>query len=337
MKHDRIKLAHGGGGLLSNELIEEFFLPILGNPILNKLNDQGVFEVNSSRFAFTTDSYVINPIFFPGGNIGELAVYGTINDLSMGGARPLYLSLGLMIEEGFPMEDLRKIVHSIKGAATESEVQIIAGDTKVVNKDGVDGIFINTAGIGIIEVDQNISADNLRVGDRIIVSGYLGDHGMAIMAEREGLIFSNPIQSDSAPLNKLVNTMLQTNVKIHAMRDPTRGGLASTLNEFAKKSNVGIVIEEEKLPIREEVMEACEILGIDPLYVPNEGKLVAVVDKGDGTDVLLSTIRRNPLGKMANIIGDVTDSHRGKVIMKTKIGTTKVVDMTVGEQLPRIC
>ncbi len=336
MKNDRILLAHGGGGQLGNELIEKYFLPLLGNPILNKLNDQGIFEVNSTKLAFTTDSYVITPIFFPGGNIGELAVYGTVNDLSMGGARPLYLSLGLIIEEGFPMEDLKKIIHSIKRAALESEVKIITGDTKVVNKGGVDGIYINTAGIGIVQVDQNISADNVRVGDRVIVSGYLGDHGIAIMSEREGLIFNNPIQSDSAPLNKLVCTMLQTKVKIHAMRDPTRGGLASSLNEFAKKSKVGIVIEEEKLPIRGEVKEACEILGIDPLYVANEGKLVAVVERVRADD-LLQAIKGNSLGKMAGIIGEATDSHRGKVIMKTKIGTTKVVDMAVGEQLPRIC
>lgn len=336
MKKDKILLAHGGGGQLSNKLIEECFLPILGNPILNKLNDQGVFEINSTRFAFTTDSYVVSPIFFPGGNIGELAVYGTVNDLSMGGARPLYLSLGLIIEEGFPMGDLQKIIYSIKEAATKSDVKIIAGDTKVVNKGGVDGIFINTAGIGIIEVDQNISADNLQVGDKIILSGFLGDHGIAIMSKREGLVFNNPLKSDSAPLNKMVEEMLQTGMKIHAMRDPTRGGLASTLNEFAKRSNVGIVIEEEKLPIREEVGEACEILGIDPLYVANEGKLVAVVDK-EGADVILQTIKRNHFGKMASLIGEVTDSHRGKVIMKTRIGTTRVIDMATGEQLPRIC
>lgn len=336
MKHDRIKLAHGGGGLLSNELIEGLFLPIIGNPILNKLNDQGVFEINSSRFAFTTDSYVINPIFFPGGDIGELAVYGTVNDLAMGGATPLGLSLGLIIEEGFPIEDLKKIFDSIKKATEISGTQIITGDTKVVNKGSVDGIFINTAGVGIIENDIYISSDNLKAGDKIIISGYIGDHGIAIMAVREGLIFDNPVQSDTAPLNRLVSSMLKTNAKINAMRDPTRGGVSSTLNEFASKSNVGIIIDEESLPIRKEVIEACEILGFDPLHIANEGKMVAVVDK-DSADVVLQVIRNDPLGKMANIIGEVTDSHKGKVILKTKIGTTRIVDMISGEQLPRIC
>jgi len=336
MKKDKILLAHGGGGRFSNDLIEKYFLPILGNPILNKLNDQGVFEINSTRFAFTTDSYVIKPIFFPGGDIGELAVYGTVNDLSMGGARPLYLSLGLIIEEGFPMTDLQKIINSIKKATIQSEVQIITGDTKVVNKGGADGIFINTAGVGIIETSLNISAENLQHGDIVIISGYIADHGIAILSKREGLIFSNPIQSDTAPLNRLVGRILQTGAKIHAMRDPTRGGLASTLNEFAKKSNVGIVIEEERLPIREEVREACDILGLDPLYVANEGKFVTVVDRNDA-DIVLNAMKEDPLGKTANIIGKVTDSHKGTVIMETKNASTRVVDMPSGEQLPRIC
>jgi hydrogenase expression/formation protein HypE len=336
MKKDRITLAHGGGGQIANELIEELFLPILDNPILNRLNDQGVFEINSTRFAFTTDSYVINPIFFPGGDIGELSVYGTVNDLSMGGSRPLYLSVGLIIEEGFPIDDLTRIMKSIKKAANESDVQIIAGDTKVVNKGGVDGIFINTAGVGVIEYNHNISADNLQLGDKIILSGYLADHGIAIMAKREGLIFKNTISSDCAPLNKIVSEMLRTGAEIHAMRDPTRGGLASTLNEFAKKSNVGIVIEENKILVREEVIEACEILGINPLYVANEGKLVAVV-KRDGADIILNAIKNSRFGEMASIIGEVTDSNRGKVFMKTVTGSTKVVDMAVGDQLPRIC
>ena len=336
MKNDKILLAHGGGGLLGNKLVEELFIPILSNPILDKLNDQGIFEINSTKLAFTTDSYVINPIFFPGGDIGELAVFGTVNDLSMGGAKPLYLSLGLIIEEGFYMEDLKKILYSIKKAAERAQVHIITGDTKVVNKGGVDGIFINTAGIGVIEGDQNISADNLQVGDKIIVSGYLGDHGMAIMSKREGLIFENTIISDSAPLNKLVESMLKTNVKINAMRDPTRGGLTSTLNEFAKMSNVGIEIIEEKTPIRKEVKEACEILGMDPFYIANEGKLVAIVDKA-GAEELLEAMQKDPLGKAASIIGEVTDSNCGKVILKNRIGTTRILDMPTGEQLPRIC
>lgn len=279
MKYEKILLAHGGGGQMSCDLIEKYFLPILGNPILNKLNDQSVFEINSLRLAFTTDSYVVNPIFFPGGDIGDLAVYGTVNDLSMGGARPLFLSLGLIIEEGFPMADLSRILTSINHAAGVSNVQIITGDTKVVNKGAVDKIFINTSGIGVIEGDSDISAENLKIGDKVIMSGFIGDHGIAIMAEREGLMFNHPVRSDTAPLNGLVAGILKTGARIHAMRDPTRGGLASTLNEFARMSKVGIVIEEEKLPIREEVTEACEILGLDPLHVANEGKMVAVVER----------------------------------------------------------
>ena len=336
MRYEKIQLAHGGGGLLSYDLIENCFLPVLGNPILNKLNDQGVFEINSLKLAFTTDSYVVNPIFFPGGDIGDLAVYGTVNDLSMGGANPLYLSLGLIIEEGFLMEDLKRILGSIKRAAELAEVQIITGDTKVVNKGGVDKIFINTSGIGVIEGDLSISAENLKTGDKVIVSGFIGDHGIAIMAEREGLVFNKPVRSDTAPLNKLVANILRTGAKIHAMRDPTRGGLASTLNEFARMSNRGIVIEEGQLPIREEVTEACEILGLDPLHVANEGKLVALVERS-GADAVLQAMRKHPLGTMASIIGEVTDAHKEKVILKTKIGTTRVVDMLSGEQLPRIC
>ncbi len=336
MNPNKIQIAHGGGGRLSHELIEKVFLPIIGNPILNVLNDQGVFEVNGMKFAFTTDSYVITPLFFPGGDIGELAVYGTVNDLAMGGAKPLYLSLGLIIEEGFPMDDLRRILISVNRAAEISGVQIITGDTKVVNKGGVDGIFINTAGVGLIEGRLNLSGKNLEVGDKILVSGYIGDHGIAIMSVREGLIFKNPIHSDTAPLHKLVEGILNTGAEIHAMRDPTRGGLASTLNEFAGMSNVGIVIDEENIPVRKEVKEACEILGLDPLYVANEGKMVAVV-KGDGADAALQAMQANPLGSNARMIGEVTDSHRGKVILRNRIGTTRVVDMFTGEQLPRIC
>ncbi len=336
MKNDKILLAHGGGGQLGNDLVEKCFLPILGNPILNKMNDQGIFEINSSRFAFSTDSYVINPIFFPGGNIGDLAVHGTVNDVSMGGARPLYLSLGLIIEEGFLMSDLEKILHSVKEAALNSDVQIITGDTKVVNKGAVDKIFINTAGIGVIETDLNISADNLQPGDKIVLSGFLADHGIAIMAKREGLVFDKTIESDSAPLNRMVREIVGTGANIHAMRDPTRGGLASTLNEFARGSKIGIFIEEDKIPVREEVAEACEILGIDPLYVANEGKMVAIVRK-DGADAVLNAMHNSPFGKMASIIGEVTGSDSGKVIMKSRIGTTRVIDMATGEQLPRIC
>jgi hydrogenase expression/formation protein HypE len=336
MKYDRIQLAHGGGGRLSNELVEEILLPIIGNPILDKLNDQGIFSVNSSRFALTTDSYVINPIFFPGGDIGELAVYGTVNDLAMGGARPLYLSLGLIIEEGFPLADLKKIMHSIKKAADRSDVRIVTGDTKVVNKGCADGIFINTSGIGVVENDRYLSADNLKIGDKVLVSGYIGDHGIAIMSVREGLVFQNPVQSDSAPLNKLVESVLETNAELHAMRDPTRGGVASTLNEFAARSGVGILLEEDQVPIRPEVVEACDILGLDPLYVANEGKAVIIAAAGDAEKVL-QAMKADPLGAMSRVIGEVTEMHPGKVLMRTRQGTTRVVDMLSGEQLPRIC
>ncbi|MBI5575767.1 MAG: hydrogenase expression/formation protein HypE [Deltaproteobacteria bacterium] len=336
MKHDKIQLAHGGGGRLSHELIEKVFLPIIGNPILNVLNDQGIFEVNGSKFAFTTDSYVITPIFFPGGDIGDLAVYGTVNDLAMGGAMPLYLSLGLIIEEGFPMDDLKRILVSVNRAAETAGVKIITGDTKVVNKGSVDGIFVNTAGVGIVKNSLNVSGMNLEAGDKVLVSGYIGDHGIAIMSVREGLIFKKPVQSDTAPLHKLVDDILETNAEVHAMRDPTRGGVASTLNEFAEKSGVGILIEEETLPVRDEVREACEILGLDPLYVANEGKMIAVV-RGSDAGSVLDAMLKNPHGTNARIIGEVTDSHKGKVILKTKLGTARVVDMFTGEQLPRIC
>ncbi len=336
MRHERIQLAHGGGGRLSNELIEGLLLPILGNPILDKLNDQGTFQVNSMRLALTTDSYVINPIFFPGGDIGELAVYGTVNDLAMGGARPLYLSLGLIIEEGFPISDLSRILASTKKAAEVSEVQIITGDTKVVNKGCADGIFINTSGVGVIESDLYLSSENLRIGDKVLVSGYIGDHGIAIMAAREGLVFSDPVRSDSAPLNGLVAAILNTGAEIHAMRDPTRGGVASTLNEFAVRSGVGISLDENQLPVRGEVNEACEILGLDPLYVANEGKMIASVAPGQA-ELVLQAMRSHPLGARAAIIGEVGEHPKGRVVMRMQRGGTRVVDMLSGEQLPRIC
>ena len=336
MNEKKIRLAHGGGGALGNELIEQMFLPILGNPLLNELGDQAVFDISNTRFAFTTDSYVIKPYFFPGGDIGELSVYGTVNDLSMGGARPLYLSLAMIIEEGFPMKDLQDILESIKKAADSVGVLIATGDTKVVDRGSADGIFINTAGVGVIEGDVSLTPKNIEVGDRIIVSGTIGDHGMAILAVREGLIFDNPIQSDTAPLNGLVARVLESGAEVHAMRDPTRGGVASTLNEFAGITGLGFQLEEKALPVRPEVMEACEILGFDPLQVANEGKLIAVVDR-DSADSALQIMRNEPLGGNADIIGEVTDEYKGKVVMKTVTGTNRVIDMVSGEQLPRIC
>jgi len=333
--NDIILLAYGSGGKLSHELVEKEFLPSLTNPMLNKLDDSAIFEA-SGRFAFTTDSYVVNPIFFPGGDIGKLAICGTVNDLSMSGAKPLYLSLSAIIEEGFSLKELERIVQSIEAAAEEAEVSIITGDTKVVNQGQADKLFINTSGIGMIPAEIDISGANAKGGDKIILSGTIGDHGIAIMSQREGLRFSVPVESDCAPLNKLVAQMLEVSFNIHCLRDPTRGGLATTLNEFAKQSNVGIVIQEDKIPVKEGVKAACELLGFDPIYVANEGKLVAVVEPDDA-DKVLAQMKQNSYGRDAAIIGEVISEHPGRVIMKTKLGPSRIVDMLSGELLPRIC
>jgi hydrogenase expression/formation protein HypE len=335
MDDETILLAHGSGSRLSHDLIEKILLPPLTNPLLATLDDSAVFDLNG-RLAFTTDSYVVSPIFFPGGDIGKLAVCGTVNDLSMSGAAPLYLSLSFIIEEGLILGELKKVVGSIKGAAEEAGVKIITGDTKVVNRGSADRLFINTSGIGIIPKDIDISGANAQAGDKIILSGTIGDHGIAVMSQREGLKFSVPVQSDCAPLNKLVSDMLEASPNIHCLRDPTRGGLATTLNEFARQSKVGIRIEEEKISVRDAVRAACELLGFDPLYVANEGKLVAVVAPQDAAKVL-TKMKRNKYGAEAAIIGEVTDEHKGKVILKTRLGASRIVDMLSGELLPRIC
>jgi hydrogenase expression/formation protein HypE len=332
---DSILLAHGSGGRLSHELVEKRILPFLANPALNKLDDSAVFEA-SGRLAFTTDSYVVNPIFFPGGDIGKLAVCGTVNDLAMNGARPLYLSLSAIIEEGLLFSELDRILQSIRKAAEEAEVSVIAGDTKVVNRGQADKLFITTSGVGIISPGVDISGANARVGDSVLLSGTIGDHGIAVMSQREGLKFSMTLESDCAPLNKLVLQMMETSSKIHCLRDPTRGGLATTLNELARQSKVGIVVEEAEIPVKEEVKAACELLGLDPMYVANEGKMVAIVDPVDAGEVL-ARMRENRYGRDAAIIGEVTKEHSGKVIMKTKLGPSRIVDMLSGELLPRIC
>ena len=332
---ETILLAHGSGSKLSHDLIEKNLLPPLGNPLLAKLDDSAVFDL-SGRLAFTTDSYVVSPIFFPGGDIGKLAVCGTVNDLAMSGATPLYLSLSLIIEEGLALGELRKIVDSIKAAAEEAGVQIIAGDTKVVNRGSADKVFINTSGIGIVPRGVDISGANAQVGGKVILSGTIGDHGIAVMSQREGLRFSVPVQSDCAPLNKLVAEMVEASSQIHCLRDPTRGGLATSLSEFAKQSKVGIAIEEEKIPVHDGVRAACELLGFDPLYVANEGKLVAIVASRDA-DRVLARMRGNRHGGDACIIGEVTGEHKGRVIMKTRLGASRIVDMLSGELLPRIC
>jgi len=332
---ETILLAHGSGGKLSHDLIEKFFLPLFDNAILNQLDDSAAFELNG-EIAFTTDSYVVNPIFFPGGDIGKLAVYGTVNDLAMKGAMPLFLSISLIIEEGLSLEELKIIANSIKAAAEEAKIKIVTGDTKVVNHGNADKLFITSSGLGIIPPGTNISGANARPGDKVIVSGTIGDHGIAVMSQREGLKFSVPIKSDCAPLHKLVAEMLEISRQIHCLRDPTRGGLATTLNEFARQSRVGIQIEEEKIPVSDAVRAACELLGFDPLYVANEGKLVAIVAPQD-TEQVLGKIKQNQYGAEASIIGTVTTEPEGKVIMKTRFGASRIIDMLTGELLPRIC
>jgi hydrogenase expression/formation protein HypE len=332
---DRILLAHGSGGQLMHDLIKKSFVSTLSNPILEKLDDSAVFDL-SGRLAFTTDSYVVSPIFFPGGDIGKLAVCGTVNDLSMTGAVPLYLSLSFIIEEGLLLADLTKIVNSINEAAIEAGVKIVTGDTKVVDKGSADKLFINTSGVGIVPQGVDISGANARPGDKVIVSGTLGDHGMAVLSQREGIRFQVPVPSDCAPLNKMVEEMLATGAEIHCLRDPTRGGLATTLNEFAQQSRVGIRLDELSLPVNPAVLGACELLGFDPLYVANEGKLVAVVAPDD-TDRVLAMMRKNQYGQKAVVIGEVAREHPGRVVLKTRLGASRIVDVLVGELLPRIC
>ncbi|MFQ6113317.1 MAG: hydrogenase expression/formation protein HypE [bacterium] len=335
--HETVQLSHGSGGKTMNNLISKLFLWAFDNPYLNKLDDQAVFELNGQRLAFSTDSFVVDPIFFPGGDIGELAVNGTVNDICMSGARPLFLSAGFIIEEGFSLEELKKIVESMKAAAERAGVAVVTGDTKVVNKGKGDKVFINTAGIGLIDFDFEISANNLQPGDLLLLSGSIADHGMAILSRREGLSFESSIESDTTALNGLVEVILKAGgSSVHAMRDPTRGGLAATLNELAAASQVGIRIKENNLPIKAPVAGACEILGLDPLYVANEGKLVAAVAR-DKAETVLKAMLANPLGREAVIIGDVVSDKPGLVTMQTRIGGWRIVDMLVGEQLPRIC
>lgn len=333
---ERVLLGHGSGGRLSADLLQRFFLPAFENPALSRLDDQAIVKVNGEFLAFTTDSFVVKPLFFSGGDIGSLAVHGTVNDLAMGGARPLYLSAAFILEEGLPFETLHRVVESFRNAAKAAEVEVVTGDTKVVEKGSCDGMFINTSGIGLVRSGLHLSADLARPGDRILLSGPIGEHGIAILAEREGLEFESPVRSDSAPLHSLVEEMLKTSTGIRCMRDPTRGGLSSTLNEIASRSGVGMTLDERTIPIREEVRGACEMLGLDPLYVANEGKLVAVVEPG-AAEPLLNAMRGHPLGREAEIIGTVTANDPGLVVMRTTLGTTRIVDMLAGDQLPRIC
>jgi hydrogenase expression/formation protein HypE len=332
---DKVLLAHGSGGRLSHELVNRCLVSKLDNTWLNRMDDSAVLECYG-RLAFTTDSYVVTPRFFPGGDIGRLAVCGTVNDLSMMGACPLYLSLALILEEGLPIADLERIVDSIRQAAIEAGVSIVTGDTKVVQRGSADGIFINTAGIGRIAQGLDISGANARPGDAVILSGSVGDHGITVMSQREGLRFSGELYSDCAPLNGLVAEMLSTCSEVHVLRDPTRGGVATTLNEIARQSNVGIKIDEASIPIKPPVASLCELLGLDPLYVANEGKLLAFAP-ADKADNLLAVMHRQEYGKDAVIIGRVVAEHPGRVTLRTNLGTSRIITMMSGDLLPRIC
>jgi hydrogenase expression/formation protein HypE len=336
--YPQIVMGHGGGGKLSADLVEHLFVPAFRNDTLASLADGAALSLdgNGARLAFSTDSYVVRPLFFPGGSIADLAVNGTVNDLSMLGARPLFLSVGLIIEEGLPISTLGALVDRLGAAARMSGVQIVTGDTKVVDKGHGDGVYINTSGIGVIPDGVRIAPQNARPGDAILVSGTIGDHGMAIMSVREGLEFETVIKSDSAPLNGLVESMLAVTHEIHVLRDPTRGGVASSLNEIARAANVGMLLEDRRIPVRAEVSAACELLGMDPLYVANEGKLLAIVPH-QHAEAILDTMGKHPLGADAAIIGRVVAEHPGIVVSKTGIGGTRVVSMQIGEQLPRIC
>jgi hydrogenase expression/formation protein HypE len=356
MNSDKILLAHGSGGQLSHELVERLFLKHLSNPALARLDDSAVLDAPGGKLAFTTDSYVVSPIFFPGGDIGKLAVCGTVNDLAMSGATPLYLSAGFIIEEGLPWSDLERIVASMAATAQAAGAQIVTGDTKVVDHGKADKLFINTAGVGLIPAGVEISGHLARPGDVILLSGTMGDHGMTIMSQREGLQFASQLTSDCAPLNGLVAAMLgsvsenrrvppalqeakaedESQSMVHCLRDPTRGGLATTLNEIARQSNTGIEIDERAIPVRDQVRAACEMLGLDPLYVANEGKLIACVSP-QIADAVLAAMRAHEHGREAAIIGQVAAEHPGRVVLRTALGARRILDMLAGEQLPRIC
>ncbi|MGE5578055.1 MAG: hydrogenase expression/formation protein HypE [Syntrophothermus sp.] len=348
-------MAHGSGGGATHRLIRELFLRHLGNPILQQLNDAGVIDIEwnglrgdaaagagepgglgGARLAITTDSFVVKPLFFRGGDIGRLAVCGTVNDLAVCGARPLYLTLGMIIEEGLSFELLERVVLSIQKTCQEACVQVVTGDTKVVEKGQADGLYINTTGVGFVPPGVRLGGEKARPGDAVIVSGTLGDHGMAVMSERAGIAWETSIESDCAPLNGLIQSVLAVAPEVHCFRDPTRGGLATTLNEIAAQSRVGIRIEESALPISDAVRGACEMLGFDPLYVANEGKVVAIVPAAQADDVL-TAMRQHPYGRMAVRIGEVVNEHPGMVTLRTMIGGERILDMPEGEMLPRIC
>jgi len=336
MKYEKILLEHGGGGLLSNELISEYFLPNFKNPFLERLEDSAVLTIGKQKFCFTTDSYVVSPVFFPGGNIGSLAVHGTVNDLAVCGGLPLYMSCGFILEEGFSLESLQIIIRTMAAAAAEAQVKIVTGDTKVVARGAADGIFINTSGIGIVEYPGTLSVKNIQPDDVIIVSGTIGDHGAAIMNARENLSLLSEIVSDSAPLNGLIAEILNASPRVHCMRDATRGGLGAILAEIAKSAQIRIDIDENKIPVRDTVRGICEILGFDPLFLANEGKMIVFCPKSDATSVL-AAMHQHPYGKNAAVIGSVHNAAHGHVVLKTSIGGERMIDLPTGELVPRIC
>jgi hydrogenase expression/formation protein HypE len=336
LKEERIVLAHGSGGKATQTLIEAVFLEAFANPLLAPLEDGAVLSANGGRLAFTTDSYVVSPLFFPGGDIGDLAVNGTVNDLAVSGARPLWLSAGFILEEGFPVADLERIVGSMAAAAERAGVQVVTGDTKVVQRGKADGCYINTAGVGVIERPLELGVATARPGDAVIVSGPIGEHGITIMLARGELDIESEVTSDTAPLNGLVERLLDAAPGVRGLRDATRGGVATICNEVARAAGVAVVVDEEAVPVRPEVRGACELLGIDPLYVACEGRLVAIVD-GDQVEAAMAALRSHPLGEGAAVIGRVRDDPPGLVLLKTSFGGTRIVDLLVGDPLPRIC
>lgn len=337
MKSDLILLGHGSGGKLSHELLDELIVPTLSGITQSDQNDAAVLPNPNGRLAFTTDSYVVDPIFFPGGNIGDLAVHGTVNDLAMAGAKPIALSVGLIIEEGLAVEDLRKVLETMRDAAKEANVKIVTGDTKVVPRGKADKLFINTSGVGVIEHNLQITGSNAQVGDKVLINGSIGDHGMAVLASREGLELESDIKTDSAPLNSMVKELIeQLGEQVHTLRDPTRGGVATTLKEIALQSRIEITLDETSLPVDAAVGGACAILGLDPLFVANEGKLLAFVAP-EAAEKALAIMHNNPHGGQAAVIGEVTAEANGKVRLQTAIGGLRAIEMLAGEQLPRIC
>ena len=336
MKSDKILLDHGSGGKISHRLVSELMLPLFNNPVLSQLDDGAILELTGKRIAFSTDTFTVDPLFFPGGSIGDLAVNGTVNDIAMCGAVPQYISAGLLIEEGFAVADLERILTDMSRAAARAGVAVVTGDTKVVPKGAADKIFINTSGIGVIPENVVVGSRHARVGDMIILSGSIAEHGVVIMTRREGMKLESDLQSDTAPLNFLVEKMFVAGRDIHVLRDPTRGGVGTALNEIAEHSHVGIVIHEDKIPVRKEVLGICELMGFDPLYVANEGKLLAFVSPAQAQRVL-TAMQADPNGREACIIGTVVAENPGMVCLKTRIGGIRIVDMLTGEQLPRIC